>query len=226
MSLWLTESIKCQNLICFVSLVVFQLDSLLSTSSLSLEPPKPVGKFCSVSDYLDLLARKESITFTGLWCCASNAGSLISAAAFPFFWQVGGWTQVYGDILSFATIRGASHEAPFSQPERALVLFKAFLQGRPLPETFWSWCAENWPFVLINRSVFEKMPMVCLRVVIESFCRVEIKQRRRYHCAGFVRWCENQNVTKKRPKLRLADANFQNQDSLLSQNCLFFSLSL
>ncbi|XP_047971767.1 serine carboxypeptidase-like 45 [Salvia hispanica] len=50
--------------------------------------------------------------------------------------QVGGWTQVYGDILSFATIRGASHEAPFSQPERSLVLFKAFLEGRPLPQEF------------------------------------------------------------------------------------------
>ncbi|XP_042500625.1 serine carboxypeptidase-like 45 isoform X1 [Macadamia integrifolia] len=50
--------------------------------------------------------------------------------------QVGGWTQVYGNILSFATIRGASHEAPFSQPERSLVLFKAFLDGRPLPEAF------------------------------------------------------------------------------------------
>ncbi|CAA2995189.1 serine carboxypeptidase-like 45 isoform X1 [Olea europaea var. sylvestris] len=50
--------------------------------------------------------------------------------------QVGGWTQVYGNILSFATVRGASHEAPFSQPERSLVLFKAFLEGRPLPESF------------------------------------------------------------------------------------------
>lgn len=50
--------------------------------------------------------------------------------------QVGGWTQVYGNLLSFATIRGASHEAPFSQPERSLVLFKAFLEGRPLPEAF------------------------------------------------------------------------------------------
>ncbi|GKU96249.1 hypothetical protein SLEP1_g9503 [Rubroshorea leprosula] len=50
--------------------------------------------------------------------------------------QVGGWTQVYGNILSFATIRGASHEAPFSQPERSLILFKAFLGGQPLPETF------------------------------------------------------------------------------------------
>lgn len=50
--------------------------------------------------------------------------------------QVGGWTQVYGNILSFATIRGASHEAPFSQPERSLMLFKSFLEGRPLPEVF------------------------------------------------------------------------------------------
>ncbi|MCI28717.1 serine carboxypeptidase-like 45, partial [Trifolium medium] len=49
---------------------------------------------------------------------------------------VGGWTQVYGNILSFATIRGASHEAPFSQPERSLVLFKSFLEDRPLPEIF------------------------------------------------------------------------------------------
>ncbi|KAL2539404.1 Serine carboxypeptidase-like 45 [Abeliophyllum distichum] len=48
--------------------------------------------------------------------------------------QVGGWTRVYGNILSFATIRGASHEAPFSQPERSLVLFKSFLEGRPLPD--------------------------------------------------------------------------------------------
>ncbi|XP_043714732.1 serine carboxypeptidase-like 45 [Telopea speciosissima] len=34
--------------------------------------------------------------------------------------QVGGWIQVYGNILSFATIRGASRKAPFSQPERCL----------------------------------------------------------------------------------------------------------
>ncbi|XP_042052075.1 serine carboxypeptidase-like 45 isoform X1 [Salvia splendens] len=47
--------------------------------------------------------------------------------------QVGGWTQVYGDFLSFATIRGASHEAPFSQPERSLVLFRSFVEGKPLP---------------------------------------------------------------------------------------------
>ncbi|KAK7336437.1 hypothetical protein VNO77_16978 [Canavalia gladiata] len=47
--------------------------------------------------------------------------------------QVGGWTQVYGDMLSYATIRGASHVAPFSQPGRSLLLLKAFLEGKPLP---------------------------------------------------------------------------------------------
>lgn len=40
---------------------------------------------------------------------------------------------MYGDYLSFATIRGASHEAPFSQPERSLVLFSSFVAGKPLP---------------------------------------------------------------------------------------------
>ncbi|CAN1318019.1 Serine carboxypeptidase-like 45 [Linum perenne] len=48
--------------------------------------------------------------------------------------QVGGWNQVYGEMLSFATIRGASHEAPFSQPERSLMLFKSFLEGKQLPQ--------------------------------------------------------------------------------------------
>ncbi|OIT02822.1 PREDICTED: serine carboxypeptidase-like 45 [Nicotiana attenuata] len=50
--------------------------------------------------------------------------------------QVGGWTIVYDNILSFATVRGAAHEVPFSQPERSLVLFKSFLEGRALPEVF------------------------------------------------------------------------------------------
>ncbi|KAK1360031.1 Carboxypeptidase [Heracleum sosnowskyi] len=50
--------------------------------------------------------------------------------------QVGGWTQVYGNILSYATVRGAAHEVPFSQPERSLLLFKSFLKNRPLPEKF------------------------------------------------------------------------------------------
>ncbi|KAL5546696.1 hypothetical protein UlMin_006383 [Ulmus minor] len=47
--------------------------------------------------------------------------------------QVGGWTQVYGDHLSFATIRGASHGTPTTQPARSFLLFKSFLSGKPLP---------------------------------------------------------------------------------------------
>ncbi|CAI0411491.1 unnamed protein product [Linum tenue] len=55
-------------------------------------------------------------------------------AWFDFDKQVGGWTQVYGgnNKLSFATIRGASHMAPFSSPKRSLALFAAFVAGRPL----------------------------------------------------------------------------------------------
>ncbi|XP_023888952.1 serine carboxypeptidase-like 45 isoform X1 [Quercus suber] len=49
--------------------------------------------------------------------------------------QVAGWTQVYGNILSFATIRGAAHEAPFTQPKRSLVLFSSFLAGKSMPES-------------------------------------------------------------------------------------------
>ncbi|KAM2716094.1 hypothetical protein EV2_045619 [Malus domestica] len=48
--------------------------------------------------------------------------------------QVAGWTQVYSDALSYATIRGAGHEAPISQPERSLLLFTSFLRGKPLPK--------------------------------------------------------------------------------------------
>ncbi|XP_057870491.2 serine carboxypeptidase-like 45 isoform X2 [Cryptomeria japonica] len=50
--------------------------------------------------------------------------------------QVAGWTQVYSNILTFATVRGAAHKVPFSQPERSLVLLKAFLSGQSLPNKF------------------------------------------------------------------------------------------
>ncbi|KAK7344936.1 hypothetical protein VNO77_15199 [Canavalia gladiata] len=48
--------------------------------------------------------------------------------------QVGGWTQVYGHQLTYATIRGASHSTPTTQPKRSFVLFNSFLQGKPLPK--------------------------------------------------------------------------------------------
>ncbi|XP_020213201.1 serine carboxypeptidase-like 45 isoform X2 [Cajanus cajan] len=48
--------------------------------------------------------------------------------------QVGGWTQVYGNQVTYATIRGASHETPATQPRRSFVLFNAFVEGKPLPK--------------------------------------------------------------------------------------------
>ncbi|XP_056177486.1 serine carboxypeptidase-like 45 isoform X3 [Syzygium oleosum] len=46
--------------------------------------------------------------------------------------QVAGYTQEYSK-LSFATIRGASHTAPATQPERSMQLFTSFLKGKSLP---------------------------------------------------------------------------------------------
>ncbi|KAF8079601.1 hypothetical protein N665_1015s0011 [Sinapis alba] len=47
--------------------------------------------------------------------------------------QVGGWVIEYGDILTFATVRGAAHMVPYAQPSRALHLFSSFVLGRRLP---------------------------------------------------------------------------------------------
>ncbi|KAF8021511.1 hypothetical protein BT93_G1834 [Corymbia citriodora subsp. variegata] len=56
--------------------------------------------------------------------------------------QVGGWTQSFGRSrkgenathLTFATVRGAAHEVPYTSPSQALTLFKAFLKGSSLPK--------------------------------------------------------------------------------------------
>ncbi|ERN01349.1 hypothetical protein AMTRI_Chr03g147280 [Amborella trichopoda] len=51
--------------------------------------------------------------------------------------QVGGWVQAFGrgnrTLLTFATVRGAAHEVPFTSPSQALTLFRAFITGSPLP---------------------------------------------------------------------------------------------
>lgn len=55
--------------------------------------------------------------------------------------QVGGWAQSFGGLkdgknvtfLTYATVRGAAHEVPFTSPSQALTLFRAFLTGSPLP---------------------------------------------------------------------------------------------
>ncbi|XAR49627.1 Carboxypeptidase D [Bertholletia excelsa] len=47
--------------------------------------------------------------------------------------QVGGWVTEYGNMLTFATVRGAAHMVPYAQPSRALHLFSSFVHGRRLP---------------------------------------------------------------------------------------------
>ncbi|KAK2972394.1 hypothetical protein RJ640_010831 [Escallonia rubra] len=55
--------------------------------------------------------------------------------------QVGGWSQSFGEerdgknvtSLTYATVRGAAHEVPFSSPSQALTLFLSFLKGSALP---------------------------------------------------------------------------------------------
>lgn len=55
--------------------------------------------------------------------------------------QIGGWSQSFGGLrkgknvtfLTFATVRGAAHEVPYTSPSQALTLFRAFLNGYPAP---------------------------------------------------------------------------------------------
>ena len=49
--------------------------------------------------------------------------------------QVGGSAIQYGNLLTFATVRGAGHTVPYSQPERALHLFNSFVRGKMLPNS-------------------------------------------------------------------------------------------
>ncbi|XP_045816122.1 serine carboxypeptidase-like 42 [Trifolium pratense] len=49
--------------------------------------------------------------------------------------QVGGWVTEYGNLLTFATVRGAGHMVPYAQPSRALHLFSSFVGNRRLPNT-------------------------------------------------------------------------------------------
>ncbi|KAK9944066.1 hypothetical protein M0R45_009650 [Rubus argutus] len=49
--------------------------------------------------------------------------------------QVGGWATEYGNLLTFATVRGAGHLVAPTQPSRALHLFSSFVRDRRLPNT-------------------------------------------------------------------------------------------
>ncbi|KAK1312530.1 Serine carboxypeptidase-like 27 [Acorus calamus] len=48
--------------------------------------------------------------------------------------KVGGWSQVY-EGLTFVTVTGAGHEVPLHRPRHALILFRHFLQNKPMPSS-------------------------------------------------------------------------------------------
>ncbi|XP_068636350.1 serine carboxypeptidase-like 27 [Aristolochia californica] len=46
--------------------------------------------------------------------------------------KVGGWSQVYKG-LTFVSVTGAGHEVPLHRPRQAFILFRSFLQNKPMP---------------------------------------------------------------------------------------------
>ncbi|XP_075478974.1 serine carboxypeptidase 1-like [Primulina tabacum] len=63
-------------------------------------------------------------------------GSSVKTPWYPWYNQgeVGGYVVEYHNV-TFVTIRGAGHFVPSYQPERALVLFSSFLQGKLPPSS-------------------------------------------------------------------------------------------
>lgn len=70
-----------------------------------------------------------------------NLYTVISYAPWYNHQQVAGWTQAYGhsvngkteSILTYATVKGAGHEVPYSKPSEALTLYRSFIRALPLP---------------------------------------------------------------------------------------------
>ncbi|XP_054814584.1 serine carboxypeptidase-like 27 isoform X2 [Prosopis cineraria] len=46
--------------------------------------------------------------------------------------KVGGWSQVY-EGLTLVTVTGAGHEVPLHRPRQAFILFRSFLENKPMP---------------------------------------------------------------------------------------------
>ncbi|KAJ1276370.1 hypothetical protein BS78_05G209800 [Paspalum vaginatum] len=65
----------------------------------------------------------------------ASLGLPVKTSWYPWYMvptEVGGWSTVY-EGLTLVTVRGAGHEVPLHRPAQALVLFKHFLQGEPMP---------------------------------------------------------------------------------------------
>ncbi|KAL7228710.1 hypothetical protein ACSBR2_007416 [Camellia fascicularis] len=46
--------------------------------------------------------------------------------------KVGGWSQIYKG-LTLVTVTGAGHEVPLHRPRQAFILFRSFLENKPMP---------------------------------------------------------------------------------------------
>ncbi|KAJ0045195.1 hypothetical protein Pint_06078 [Pistacia integerrima] len=46
--------------------------------------------------------------------------------------KVGGWSQVYKG-LTLVTVKGAGHEVPLHRPRQAFIIFRSFLENKPMP---------------------------------------------------------------------------------------------
>ncbi|KAF3583691.1 hypothetical protein F2Q69_00032186 [Brassica cretica] len=46
--------------------------------------------------------------------------------------KVGGWSQVYKG-LTLVTVTGAGHEVPLHRPRQAFIIFRSFLENKPMP---------------------------------------------------------------------------------------------
>ncbi|XP_065631896.1 serine carboxypeptidase 24 [Quercus suber] len=76
------------------------------------------------------------VPVTGTRLSLSHLNLTVKTEWYPWYAddQVGGWTEVYNE-LTFASVRGAGHEVPQYQPQRAFILFKSFLAGKELPKS-------------------------------------------------------------------------------------------
>jgi serine carboxypeptidase-like clade II len=73
----------------------------------------------------------ENITVLNKFWSRHNNPTYIDYSSYLIL-QVGGWSQVYKG-LTLVIITGAGHEVPLHRPRQALIMFRHFLQDKPMP---------------------------------------------------------------------------------------------